>query len=303
MKVCFNSEEDIFIHANGAISKCALLWSIKKIKPSYFDIPIEQCEKICGIRCNKISSINILLGYKCVDGCSCCGDHLIFKNLNSMLEDISKVSLDNIMQSFSLILDKYKTIKYIQIGSYFDSTYNIEYLSQLINKISEQITLPIQIYHMGITSLTDLYDKLTDSSVKQSCFIINLNGTKNIHDKYKPNTYDTIVNNIVSNNKKLNIKVNTLLFEDSLDELEDIFNVLEYISNYVEELEIKIDNCITRLNKFRIAKTIIFLKAFLYKKSIKSKKLHQAMLNCINDNGKKSKFILTLSDNIEKLNV
>lgn len=303
MKVCFNSEEDIFIHADGSISKCALLWSIKKIKPSYFDIPVEQCEKICGIKCNKISSINILLGYKCVDGCNCCGDHLIFKNLNNMLEDISKVSLDNIIKSLNLILDRYKTIKYIQIGSYFDSTYSIEYLSQLINKISERVALPIQIYHMGMTSLNELYDRLTDNSIKQSCFIINLNGTKNIHDKYKPNTYDIIVNNIVSNNKKLNIKVNTLLFEDSFDELDDIFNVLEYVSDYVEELEIKIDNCITRLNKFRITKTIIFLKAFLYKKSIKSKKLHQAILNCINDNGKKSKFILTLANNIEKLNI
>ena len=303
MKVCFNSEEDIFIHADGSISKCALLWSIKQIKPSHLSIPIEQCENICGIKCDRISSINILLGYKCVDGCSCCGDHLIFKNLNSVFKDISKVNLDSIMQSFNLILDKHKTVKYIQIGSYFDSTYNIKYLSQLINKISEQVNLPIQIYHMGITSLTDLYSKLTDKSIKQACFIINLNGTKNIHNKYKPNTYDVIMKNIVSNNKKLNIKVNTLLFEDSFDELEDIFNVLEYISNYVEELEIKIDNCITRLNKFRISKTIIFLKAFLYKKSIKSKKLHQAISNCINDNGKKSKFILTLANNIEKLNI
>ena len=288
MKLCFNSAEDILIHSDGEISKCCVCWIIKKIKPVKFQIPINQCEKICNIKCKKIEIVDILLNYECIENCKCCGGYDIFKN-----SEKKELNINNIMDTLEFLISNCKDIKKIQIGAYFDSSSNVKNLTTLINLITEKYDLKITVFHTGIVSLKETEKLLTEKSINNTVFFININGVKEIHDMYKPNSFDIIYNNI-SKNKKLNITLSCLIFEESLKYLNEIFHNLSELSNNVNKIEIKIDNFIERLTKKSIVKILSNLKAFYFfnKDNILDNKVKNALIEYLNSNAEKARFAL-----------
>ena len=298
LKLCYKSENDIFVHSDGTISKCCTAWIIKNLPTTTIQEAIEQCSIICDTKCNFVESINILLGYKCMPNCSMCTDNKIFQNVDI----IKKVDLEKIIASIQNIISYTKTVTTIQIGSFFDSSSHIyiHTLAELINKIVDDFdNLNLKIYHTGITPLYELEKILSPKAIKRCIFIINFNGTKCVHDLYKPNSFDCIYNNIL-NNKNLKIEINCVIFESSIDYLNEIFLNLDAIDRFVERYEIKLDNAKDRINKHTIVQSLAFIKLFYMKNKNKiiSKNLKQAIEQFINDNGQKSKFKLKLRNEL-----
>lgn len=299
LKLCYKSENDIFIHSDGTISKCCTAWIIKKIPTTTIQEAIEQCSTICNTKCNSIESINVLLGYKCMPNCTMCTDNKIFQNIDV----IKEVDLEKIIASIQNIISYTDTVTTIQIGSFFDSssyTY-IHTLAELINKIVKTFDdLNLRIYHTGITSLCELEKILIPEAIDKCCFIINFNGVMQIHDLYKPNSFMCIYNNIL-NNKNLKLEVNCIIFEHSIDYLDEIFSNLDTLDKFIKQYEIKLDNAKDRINKHTIIQSMAFVKLFYMKNKDKiiSKKLKQAIERFIRDNGSKSKFKLKLRNELK----
>lgn len=305
MKLCYSAQHDIVIHADGSISRCVIGWLIEK-QPAYNNhVNINQCLQLCNVKSdikNDIYSINILLYYKCLKGCKSCLDHINFEKIDNSSHLIKKINISQIINSINYLINIFPNISKIMIGSYFDSSKDINTLAKVINEIYQYYpNFKIEIYHMGLTSLNELTLSLNPNVIQNLKIIINFNAHEKIHNIYKPNTYNIIKDNIITN-KYLKIEIICVLYQESIMHIPEIINELMSIDNdNIIRIEFKIDQARDRVTYNFIQKAIAFMRFNYLKRKIQlSQKIDQAFKDFFYANGEKAKYIIKTKNELDK---
>lgn len=242
MKNC-NKENSINLLPDGSYFKCFnnLLYNCS--------IKNNSCEQISS---ETINIINFIVTNKCNFNCLYCADS-IYKNCINNNLNINYNNLKNIMEYFKNVYQ----ISY----SFYEPFLSKNLLNSIIFFSTYKNINSIQISTDGLYLNNNFLEVLSKFENIDFNIIVNLNFPKKIHDFYKNNSYDKIINNIKKLKKFNNIKIccEIILFKHTFNKCKDFEkdyllnkNLFDEIYFYYNHYDIKYFLSLEYKNKIKL---------------------------------------------------